>query len=935
MRVNEAITAWTVRLVTDEGHEVLPRPQALTRARMAGLDLVEVNPRADPPVCKLMDFSRFRFEQRRKDKEMRRKKVEKRRRDEVKEVRVSCRTEARDVAMKADAVLKHLHRGHRVKMSVTFKSSDHDQTVGQALLDSMLSRLGDAAIVEVKPKDESYRMWCIVRPNPALLSAGTGGKGKTARAEREAEEEDEDEEDEDEKAGTMQSVSMNDAAITAKEDAAKELAKLLPLPENLVNLAALRVDYAQRQQANDAQLSSSVTAQVEQARSGIEALAAAQETIARLQQNFVIIENLCAECDNLIQNHDQIKQLNIVRNNLNKTLKDAEGMLSISTEASEARASLNDERELVKSYERLTALEGKRRFALAAAQRRPEEAGRLREYFEDVNRTKQRFEETLWRYIREFFKHAKTRPQTLVQAVRVVEMQEILDEESEREHKDREGEEDDEDDEYGRRDDRNGHIEGAGYKDMCYQQIQLGVDDRFHELLNKLVYEDLKKALEEATLLVDDLADVHKYVAPCFPPRYEVFQVIVQLYTQHFVTMLHKLGDRAKDIDNIDILKLVGWINTCEAKMGQLGVEDSVSMLLSESGALDPLIDEYAERMSETMKGWLKNILEFDKSNPPNGEEGPLYTPVAVDMFRLLSEQVQQVQENSNSLMLFKTAQAIVELILDFQEEEIKWLKQPVDTIGLETLCAMVNNNVRCHDLSVELGNTIVEALEQKHAELIDFQKPCSGFLEVAKEAANQAVEFMFLESLNDVVAKLYQKEWLEGNMTNTFIATLEDYFQDINRWIEDRSFRRFAEVCLERTVVVYVDLLMQSRQSITEATINQMSKDEDSIREYFQEYISQQKLDKRVQPLADLRSLAASDDAETFTLNYTQLLSNTPDCPPEVVDKVVNLREGIPKKAAKEVVQECREMWEQHIEANGTPAPGLLYSRLTNLPKK
>ncbi|KAJ7285413.1 hypothetical protein O6H91_Y335000 [Diphasiastrum complanatum] len=211
---------------------------------------------------------------------------------------------------------------------------------------------------------------------------------------------------------------LQDLGVEAKEAAVREVAKLLPLPDSLASIATIRADYASRQQANDGQLSTILMTQVEKAKSGIDALGKSQFTIAQLRENFVLIDKLCQECQTLIEHHDQIKLLSNVRNNMNTTLKDVEGMLSISVEASEARASLSDDRELVRTFERLTALEGKRRFALATASSRKEEASKLSEYFEDVSRTREKFEQILWNHIGNFYQLAKESPQTLVRALR-------------------------------------------------------------------------------------------------------------------------------------------------------------------------------------------------------------------------------------------------------------------------------------------------------------------------------------------------------------------------------------------------------------------------------------------------------------------------------------------------------------------------------------
>ncbi|XP_059597340.1 exocyst complex component SEC6 isoform X1 [Vitis vinifera] len=114
---------------------------------------------------------------------------------------------------------------------------------------------------------------------------------------------------------------VEDLGIEAKEAAVREVAKLLPLPELLQSISSIKADYITRQQANDAQLSMMVAEQVEQVQAGLESISSSQKTINQLRENFLSIERLCQECQNLIENHDQIKLLSNVRNNLNTTLK--------------------------------------------------------------------------------------------------------------------------------------------------------------------------------------------------------------------------------------------------------------------------------------------------------------------------------------------------------------------------------------------------------------------------------------------------------------------------------------------------------------------------------------------------------------------------------------------------------------------------------------
>lgn len=163
--INDDIRAKEVRLIGADGEQLGIKPirEAMQIAGEANLDLVNVAPTAKPPVCRIMDYGKFRYETQKKEKEARKnQKIV-----ELKEVRLSATIDEHDFQTKLRNVVKFLNEGDKVKLSVRFRGREiaHAE-IGQRQLERMATEVEELCIVERRPKLEGRSMIMILAPKP-------------------------------------------------------------------------------------------------------------------------------------------------------------------------------------------------------------------------------------------------------------------------------------------------------------------------------------------------------------------------------------------------------------------------------------------------------------------------------------------------------------------------------------------------------------------------------------------------------------------------------------------------------------------------------------------------------------------------------------------------------------------------------------------------
>ncbi len=162
-RINKQIRASNMRLIDENGKQVgiVTLSDALNRADRAGMDLVEISPNANPPVCKIMDFGQYHYQKERKMRESRKKQHI----VQTKEIKFGPNTEDHDYNFKKNNALKFLKQHHKVKFTVRFRGRQlAHKDIGFKLLEQLMNDLKELVDIDAPPKTEGRTIFTIVSP---------------------------------------------------------------------------------------------------------------------------------------------------------------------------------------------------------------------------------------------------------------------------------------------------------------------------------------------------------------------------------------------------------------------------------------------------------------------------------------------------------------------------------------------------------------------------------------------------------------------------------------------------------------------------------------------------------------------------------------------------------------------------------------------------
>ena len=254
--------------------------------------------------------------------------------------------------------------------------------------------------------------------------------------------------------------------------------------------------------------------------------------------------------------------------------------------------------------------------------------------------------------------------------------------------------------------------------------------------------------------------------------------------------------------------------------------------------------------------------------------------------------------------------------------------------VDYNVLLAGVNDGTRCHNLASEIEVLLSDALgpegaihgysgepdtdgETKreasksflHSALEAFKRNADHSATAAAAAVTSDPSVVSLFGKLFVVDKVGGGPWLEGEVSETLVATIADYLGDVEQFVTRDLRPMVAEAVLSRVVKITMEVCMRQLQCIRPGTVERMDADEAALRECFAGHLQHKTLEPWLQRLAEVRDMAAADDAEAFVLAYGLLVRSAPELGLEPAERLLAAREDIPRATQKEMLEECREL--------------------------
>jgi hypothetical protein len=408
----------------------------------------------------------------------------------------------------------------------------------------------------------------------------------------------------------------------------------------------------------------------------------------------------------LISDYDLVQRVNTTRNNVQRTLHDAEAMLQIPSKIDAVRAALADENYVLQLHGAIRELESQRDLVMAQISDSHGEFYALKKTFRFVEELSNDFEAMLWKIVDNYIHYARERQSVLVKVAQVIwrEEQWLAERIDNMDAAERDAA-------MKQPRDEGQAIDGSrNYKSLFFSHLRIAIHARFERVFEGF-NNDVRVALKSADEILDDMTVLHDEAVPCFPPDWNMFEFFAQEYHVRWFHMLINFASNAEvgahGFDTRGLLLLMQWVRKdYRLALARLGLVDMEPDLYE---ALEGSFESYCSALRELMSQWNDRIIKDDieaGNDAIDALDGRLYTLAPTQFFESINQQIDLARKTKYPVFILAVVREVQQSISIFHGKLVDLIRTHQD-MSLEYAVALVNNNDRSCDHTYDLAEHI------------------------------------------------------------------------------------------------------------------------------------------------------------------------------------------------------------------------------------
>ncbi|XP_018332170.1 exocyst complex component 3 [Agrilus planipennis] len=702
----------------------------------------------------------------------------------------------------------------------------------------------------------------------------------------------------------------------AKISAVNHVTNMLQRPGQLEKIEQYKRGLIRKKGSNEALLKSAMQSHLDGVRVGQNQLQACLEDVRDIETNLKSLASLFKDVPDLRNKLNEVREENMKHSQYVTARENLKHIFTVPESIEKTKQWIN-EGKLLHAHQCLRDLENSRDELLFELHKLPNQSPHdkvmLKAYFSDVETLSGVLEKQLRLILSRTLNTVRKEPTVIVTALRIIEREENVDEESLKQEK------------------QNGFLPPGRpkkWRAMAFEVLEKSVATRIEGTQveerddNKLWLVRYLELLRQ--LMLEDLRVVKTLCIPCFPPSYEILDRYIKMY--HACLSRHLQEVIQNGLQGNEYVSLLSWVlNTYKGEelLGHPDLKEStenVGTLLPKT-VLDDLQGQYLTNMKMNYNEWMQNTVTSEKqewrSNKPPEEprvDGYLRTATPIIIFQMIDQNLQVSktisQEFTNQALLLSLEQIVrfangyKEAIIEFKNKHFEDRSQvPYFTHHMITV---LNNCMQIIELGAQFEK---QYLNMNTPRLVAeaFQKLRDTILQLRNESGEYLLEEVFLD-LEKHFEELFSSRWLLASIpVDTICATLEDYFQDYNRLTEEN----------------FDYVITQARKGVTKRYLTAMLSRKVSFKTYEECLTAAKKIAKEVEQLNRVfcsnlpnieekenqldvikmmsEILKCEDDMISFDLH--RIVEKYPDITEDQLHRLLSLRGDLPRSELKEKV--------------------------------